>query len=317
MYREETARALVGAQVVIVTPFDESMALDLAGLQKQVRFLIDGGIRRGTGVLIPFGSTGECASLTLDERKRGLEAVVEAAAGEVPVMVGANESGTAMVIELVQHASSVGADAAMILPPYYMTPSLEAMIRHFEAIAEATDLPIIVYNNPDILGVDVPLEQLARLGEIQHVVGIKECTWIMDKLRLVAANLGDRLLIINGNGETQEPFGYMSGSVGFVTAIANFAPRFSVAVHQAGVSGDTTRGMELYHMCRPWSALLTGVAARDGAGQAISLVKATMEILGWPHMTPRLPLYPLADADKELLHSTLEQMPLVDTCPEP
>jgi 4-hydroxy-tetrahydrodipicolinate synthase len=315
MYREQSARALVGVQVVIATPFDESSALDLDGLRKQVRYLVDSGIRKGSGVLIPFGSTGECASLTMDERKRGLETVVEAAAGEVPVMVGANESGTAMVIELVQHASSVGADAAMILPPYYMTPNLESMIRHFEAIAEATDLPIIIYNNPDILGVDVPLKQLARLGEIDHVVGIKECTWVMDKLRLVAANLSDRLLIINGNGETQEPFGYMSGSVGFVTAIANFAPRLSLAVHQAGIDGDATRSMELYHMCRPWSELLTGIASRDGAGQAISVIKASMEILGWPHMTPRLPLYRLAEADMETLRTILSQMPMVDTCP--
>lgn len=317
MYRENVARDLVGVQVVIVTPFDDNMALDVARLQDQVQFLIESGIRRTIGVLIAFGSTGECAALTLEERKRGLEAIVEAAAGRVPVMVGANESGTSMVIELVQHAASVGAEAAMILPPYYMPPNLESMLRHFQAISDATDLPIMVYNNPDILGLDVSLQDLARLGEIEHVVGIKECTWSMDKLRVVAANLSDRLLIVNGNGELQEPFGYLSGTVGFVSAIANFAPRLSLAVHEAGIAGDTKRGMKLYHACRPWNQFLTEVAARDGAGQAISLVKVSMEILGWPGMTPRLPLYPLVEPDKLRLKAILDEMDLVDRYPGP
>jgi 4-hydroxy-tetrahydrodipicolinate synthase len=312
MYRESIARELIGVQVVIVTPFGDDMSVDLDCLQEQVTFLIDRGIRRGKGVLIAFGSTGECASLTLDERKRGLEAIMEAAAGRVPVMVGANESGTAMVIDLVQHASAVGADAAMILPPYYMSPNLESMERHFQAISAATDLPIMVYNNPDIVGLDVPLPDLARLCEIEHVVGIKECTWSMDKLRVVAANLGDRLLIVNGNGELQEPFGYLSGTVGFVSAIANFAPRLSLAVHEAGIVGDTEHGMELYHASRAWNQLLTEIATRDGAGQAISVVKASMEVLGWPGMAPRLPLYPLAEADRARLRAVLDEMPMVD-----
>lgn len=315
MYRPEVVRKLVGVQVVVATPFDEAMNLDIGALKRQTRYLIDSGLREGKAVIIPFGSTGECSSLTLEERKRGLEAVMEAAAGQAPVMVGANESGTGMVIDLVKHASSVGAAAAMILPPFYIKPSLEAIRRHFQAISDATDLPIIVYNNPDILAMDVPLDCLAELGKIDHVVGIKECTWIMDKLRLVAADLGGRMAVTNGNGEAHEPFGYLSGTVGFVSALANFAPRLSLAVHEAGVAGDTKRGMELYHMARPWNQMLTSVAVRDGGGQAISLVKASMEIMGWPNMRPRLPIYPLSGADMAALRAILEKMEMADRCP--
>jgi dihydrodipicolinate synthase/N-acetylneuraminate lyase len=315
MYRPEVARKLVGAHVVVTTPYDESMNLDIPALKRHVRWLVDSGLREGKAVLIPFGSTGECSSLTLDERKRGLEAFMEAADGKVPVMVGANESGTGMVIDLVKHASSVGAAAAMILPPFYMRPSLEATRRHFQAISDATDLPIIVYNNPDILAMDVPLEWLAEMGKIDHVVGVKECTWIMDKLRLVAHDLGSTMVITNGNGEAQEPFGYMSGTVGFVSAMANFAPRLSLAVHEAGVAGDVARGMELYHNARPWNQMLTSLAGREGGGQAISMVKATMEVMGWPSMKPRLPIYPLSSADMAALRAIMDKMDLVDRCP--
>ena len=315
MYREEIVRKLVGVQIVVVTPFDEDRDLDEVALRQHIRFLIDKGIRYGTGALVMFGSTGECAAMTLDERKKGLEVAIESAASEVPIIVGANESSTRMVIELVNHASSLGACAAQILPPYYMRPNYEAMKRHFKAISDATDLPIILYNNPDILNVDVPIDDLAQLGEIDHIVGIKECTWIMEKLRLVAANLSERFMVFNGNGEAQEPFGYLSGTVGFVSAIANFTPQLSLAVHEAGVAGDTKRGMKLYRVVQPWCKLLSAISARDGAGQAISLVKASMEILGWPSMNPRLPIYPLAAADKLILETVLRQMELEELAP--
>jgi len=308
MPRKEWMKKLSGVHVVMVTPFKSDTEIDEEAIRKNTNFLIDHGIKGEDGVLIPGGSIGECHAMSIPERKRLMEIVIEEAQGRVPVVPGCNHTGTNLVIELVKHAQKLGADGVMVIPPYYWEPSDEVILRHYQAISEATDIGIMVYNNQLVVRKDLSLELLDKLTDIPNVAWVKDCTPSFAKLRQTVERIGDRVGVINCLGALHEPYGYEIGCCGFISDEANFAPEMMVALHKAGNSRNMARAKELYQKLRP---LVQFIWSRDWPAR-IYAVKQAMRLRGLPSgEATRLPVHPYSDEEDKQLNQILVDLGLI------
>ena len=309
MKGKDLKEELRGVHVIVYTPFKPDFALDEEGMREQVRYLIDHGVKRGQGVLIPTGSGGECAALTIAERKRIMEIVVDEARGEVPVVPGCNHSGTGIVIELARHAREVGADGVMVMPTYYFRPpGDETIFRHYQAISEAADIGILVYNNPTITGANMSVQLVGRLAEIENVAGVKECSPRLYKHRMEQMLYGDRIAIVSGQGPLEEPYHLMIGQPGYVAGYTNFAPEINVGIYKAAMSGDMDRAAELSHKLLPLGVCLYNLGRTAGAGQGTALLKECCRLAGRPGAIPRPPLLPATKEQSEQLETQLANL---------
>jgi len=294
MEPNELKEKMKGVMVVMTTPFKSNFELDEEGLRKQTRFLVDSGIKNGSGVLVPTGSTGECPMLTDEERKRVVQIVKEEAKDEVPVVAGCNHTDTRTVIKLVHYAEEAGADGVMISPPYYWAPSEDIILNHYRNIARETKLGIMLYNNFFASQVDIPVATMVKLADIPNVVSLKECTPSIPKFISMMTALGDKISIVNGSGTAHEPACAAVGSRGFVSGEANVIPRTSLEIYHAEEEGDYVKALKLCRKIAPLvDFILGGVSSADYIGRT----KAAMNMVGIPAGIPRLPL--LAFEDKE------------------
>ncbi len=296
---------LCGVNVVMVTPFRKDGSLDEEAIRRHARFLIDRGIVEGSGVLIPGGSTGECFSMTLEERKKLAQIVVEESAGRVPVFPGCNHSGTRLVIELAQHAQNIGADGVMVICPYYWPPSPEATIQHYKELAEAVDIGIMIYNNPTVSKFDLSVNTMKKLAEIENVVALKECTESLSKFGWMVRALGDMVVMFNGKGSRFEPSASIMGTKGFSSSEANFVPKLTVDIYQAASRGDFGKVEETCSRLRPYLDLLVEYCSSAGWAQLASFVKEAMNIMGLPGGAVRTPTLPVGSEYRKRLESVL------------
>ena len=245
--REEVKPLLAGVINIQFTPFKSATAIDEEALRDNTRFMIEGGIVTGRGVQVIGGSNGQGFSLSEEEYKRLIDIVVREAAGRVPICVGCTRPATDPVIELAQYAEEAGADAVMILPPfYYPDPSDDVVYKHFKAIADATNIGIMIYNNPRVTGKDLSVDLLTRLAEIENIVALKETTSNMFLLREIAYKLADRFTLNANTYRWMMPLDYQLGVVGFNTLFGNNDPTFVLKLHDAGLSGDFERCHEIW-----------------------------------------------------------------------
>jgi len=301
---QEVKPLIVGGQVIMLFSFKSGIALDEEGIREQTNWMIENGLVEGNGVLTVGGSNGECFSMSLEERKRSFEIVIQEARGRVPVIAGCNHTGTWQVVELAQHAEKVGADAVMVTPPYYENPaSPEAVISHYKTIAENTNIGIMIYNNPWVAGQDLSVALLERLAEIDKIIAIKECTPLFSKLREVLKRLGDRWSVITAFGEYWMPYDYMMGATGFITLFGNWAPWLVTEVHAACQAGDVQRCGQLYERIFPINNFL------DEAGpyQSIASAKEAARLAGRPlSRFERSPLTPISTEQSEQLKQLMQ-----------
>jgi len=303
---ERLRKVLKGVCAVMVTPFDEELKVDIDSLRRQVRFLINNGIREGRGVIISTGSTGECPMLTTEERKKILEVILEEAKGEVPVIAGCNHTSTLEVIELVKHAESAGASGVMISPPYYWAPTEEVIIEHYKTIAKTTKLGITVYNNHFASQVDIPLSVLKKLVQIDNIVGFKENTPLISKLIQVVKEIGDKINVINGTGERNEPFASFAGVQGVVSALANFAPETALSMYEAGSRGDYEKAKKIHSDLMPLFKTIWWREDNDSS-RYISYVKEAMKVMDIiSHSNVRPPILPLKEEERQKLEEALK-----------
>jgi len=297
-----------GVVVVMITPFKENYELDEEGLRKLTRFLIDSGIREGKGVLVPAGSTGECAMLTDEERKRIFQIVKDEAKNEVPVIGGCNHTDTRTVIKLVHYAEEAGLDGVMISPPYYWKPDERMVLTHYKAIAKETSLGIMVYNNWFASQLDIPVDLMVKLvEEVPNIVALKDNCNVISKLAKMIEVLGNRISIVNGSGEPHEPYAALMGARGFVTGEACVIPKTCVAIYEAEEKKDWDKAKELLKKSSVvWNYLLSGNHIAD----YIVRVKAALNILGLPGGIPRLPLLPASEEEKRELERLLNKFEL-------
>lgn len=222
-----------GSIPALVTPFAADGAPDLAALAR----LVERAIAAGVGGVVPCGTTGEAPTLTEAEQQSVIAATVEAAAGRVPVIAGAGAPGTAHALHLARRAKAAGADAVMVVTPYYNRPSQEGLYQHYRAIHDALDHPLLVYNVPARTGTDISIDTLARLAELPNMAGVKDATPDLARPSRLRALVRDDFCLLSGEDATQLAF-LAQGGQGCISVTANVAPADCVALHRAFAAGD-------------------------------------------------------------------------------
>ncbi|MBR0667733.1 4-hydroxy-tetrahydrodipicolinate synthase [Roseomonas hellenica] len=267
-----------GIHTAIVTPFTEADAFDEAVF----RTLIDFQIASGAAGLLVIGGSGEFVSLTPSERQRVIDVAIDHAARRIPIIVGALAPGTKEVQETVRHAARAGADAVLVLPPYYIKASADGIHEHFARVADAASIPIIAYNNTSRTGITLDIPMLEKLAGIPAVVALKECE---RDLAIVAAKIravGERIAILSGDDDLGFPT-FLLGSPGGIFMTANLVPAFHRKLFEATVNGDLAIAR------RAHDALLPLVEALYTANHPGPL-KDAMGLIGYPVGTARAPL---------------------------
>ncbi len=286
-----------GMSVAMTTPFKNGK-VDFDRLAEQVEFQVEAG----TTALVPVGTTGESPTLSHDEHREVIRAVVKAAAGRIKVMAGTGSNSTAEAIELTRFAEKAGADAALLVGPYYNKPMQEGFYQHFKAVAGSVGIPLCVYNIPGRTGKAIDSETIIRLAEIKNIGMVKEATGSMDNAsKIIAAT---DLTVLSGDDSLTLPFMSL-GAEGAVSVIGNFIPREATALCTAMLEGrlDEARALHrrLFPLCRDMLSLATNPIP----------VKAALSLLGRDTGELRLPLTPLDEASMVKLSNSLTDFGLL------
>ncbi len=287
-----------GPMPAVVTPFDAEGKIDEAAFRANLELCIDAGM---TGLVVG-GCTGEFWAMTADERKRIMEIGVETARDRVPVIGGTTAVTTSEAVQLTRMAKNAGCVGAMLLPPYFVRPSKDDIVAHFQAVSEAVEIPILLYNLPTG-AVDLTADLVDRLADIDTVVAIKDSTLDFNSFYKTLTVAGDRLRVFMGR---INHFGYAAvelGVVGFISSSPNYWGREYVDFYQACVVRDQDRARALQEKARALDDLM-GAGGRN----PYAAVKAAMNILGLPGGCPRLPLRPLGEPHLTELRKGIESL---------
>jgi 4-hydroxy-tetrahydrodipicolinate synthase len=286
-----------GAMTALITPFKNG-ALDEAALQSLVEWQIAEGIHG----LVPVGTTGESPTLSHAEHERVVELTIEAANKRLPIIAGAGSNATAEAIAFTQHAEKAGADAVLHVTPYYNKPTQEGMVAHFEAIAQSTALPIILYNIPGRSVVDMTPETMGRLAAIDNIVGVKDATADMGRIAQQAEACGANFIQLSGEDASAVEFNRLGG-VGVISVCANIAPAKCAAMQQATLDGDFDQAEALLAELLPLMDALFCETSPSPAKYAMArLGKCAEEI--------RLPLLPASAAARASIDAALDGLGL-------
>jgi 4-hydroxy-tetrahydrodipicolinate synthase len=299
-----------GLMPAMVTPFDERGEVDLGATEAVVERFIEVGVDG----ISPLGSTGEFSHLTSDERKRFAEEVTRIVAGRVPLVIGAGAAGTKEAIEIARHAESLGAEGVLVVSPFYWKVGEEALFRHFAAVAEAVDIPVLIYNLPMLTGIDLSPSLIARLAtECPNVVGVKdtvtEYTHVVSVLREVKPVRPD-FSVLAGWEDLILP-SMLAGADGSICAFANVAPELFVALVQAAQTGDLGKAAELHR--RVLSLVTLGAYSDPPMGA----IKLAMKKLGVPiSPTVRAPALPATEEAHAAVEAVLKEAGLLTVSEE-
>jgi len=265
--------------------------------------LLERQIAAGVHGVVPMGTTGESATLHLDEHQRVVELCVKAAAGRIRVIAGAGSSATDKAIELVRFAKTVGADGALVVTPYYNRPSQAGMAAHFEAIAEAVQLPILLYNVPGRTGVDLANDTVAGLAAHPNIVGIKDATGDLTRVAWMRNHIEGQFDLISGDDGTY--LGYLAhGGIGAISVTSNVAPEAMVAMHEAAMAND-------FASAREWNDRLAALHKALFLDNSPSPAKYALSRLGLCGEEVRLPLSVTAEAVRPVLDRAMVEAGLV------
>jgi 4-hydroxy-tetrahydrodipicolinate synthase len=288
-----------GSFTALVTPFKNG-SLD----EKAFRELVDWQITEGTNGLVPVGTTGESPTLSHDEHKRVVEWCIEEAAGRVPVIAGAGSNSTAEAIELARHAEEAGADAVLVVTPYYNKPTQEGLYQHFKAINDAIDIPIIMYNIPGRSIVDIGVDTMKRLYELKNITGVKDATANMSRVSQQRAAMGEGFNQLSGEDITALGFNAHGGH-GCISVTSNVAPRLCFEFQAACQRGDYAAALKYQDKLAPLHQNLF-------VETSPSPVKYALSLLGKCADTVRLPMVPLAEKSKALVREAMVHAGLIN-----
>lgn len=298
MTRTRPPRWLRGSMVALVTPFHRG-AIDV----KRLRHLVDWHVRAGTSALVPCGTTGESATLSHDEHERVIEIVIQAARGRIPVIAGTGSNNTAEAIRLTRHAEHAGANAALLITPYYNRPTQEGLYRHFKAISESVDLPLILYNIASRTGVNMEPETFARLAVCQNIVGVKEASGSLEQMARIIQLCGDGFALISGDDALTLPV-LAIGGVGVISVVANILPRQVAQLVRAFERGRVAEARRRHGSLLPITKAMFLETNPIPVKTALGLMKRVDPEL-------RLPLCPMSQANQEKLVAVLRQYHLI------
>jgi len=281
-----------------ITPFS-AQKVDEPALLKVLDYLIEGG----ASGLVPCGTTGESATLTYEEHRRIIELTITHVAGRVPVIAGTGSNSTAEAIVLTKHAEDAGADAALLICPYYNRPSQDGLIAHFTQVAEATALPLIIYNIPKRTGVNMEAATTAKLSRLPNIVGVKEASGDLDQVTEVLRLAAPDFAVLSGDGHLTFSICTLGG-VGGILAEAHILPREWLRMVELIAAGNIEEARAIHFRLLP-------------IGRALFLesnpapVKAALELLGIASAEMRMPLLPAGDHCREVLREEMQKLGLL------
>jgi len=286
---------LTGSLVALVTPMHDDGRVDFDALNR----LVDFHIENGTNGLVAVGTTGESATLHVDEHIAVVKAVVKQAAGRVAVIAGAGANSTAEAIELSQHAKNVGADSVLSVVPYYNKPTQEGMYQHFRAIAEAVDIPVVLYNVPGRTVADMSNDTVLRLAQIPNIIGLKDATADLGRACDLFLRAPKDFALYTGDDATALAF-LLCGGHGVISVTANVAPKSFSAMCAAALKGDITTAREL-------NDTLQGLHKQLFCEPNPIPAKWALHRMGLMGAGMRLPLTPLSDEAVPAVEAALKQ----------
>ncbi len=288
-----------GSLPALVTPFKDG-AVDFAALDA----LVDWHIAEGSHGLVPVGTTGESPTLSHEEHEQVVEAVVKRVRGRVPVVAGAGSNNTSEAIRLIRHAERVGANAALVVTPYYNKPTQAGLIAHYTALHEASTLPIIIYNIPGRSVVDMSPETMGELAKLPRIIGVKDATGKIERVSLQRETCGKSFIQLSGEDATALGFN-AQGGVGCISVTANVAPRLCAAFQEATLRGDYATALEYQDRLMP---LHTAIFLEPGLAGA----KYALSRLGHCRNEVRLPLLGVTEKTAAALDAAMRHAGLLN-----
>ena len=287
-----------GSFPALVTPFKDG-ALDISTLKR----LVDWHVAEGSHGLVPVGTTGESPTLSHSEHGQVIAEVVKAAAGRIPVIAGAGSNNTSEGIELIRHAQAVGADAALVVTPYYNKPTQRGLIAHYTAVHDCCTLPIIIYNIPGRSVVDMLPDTMGVLAKLPRIVGVKDATGKIERVSQQRASCGADFIQMSGEDATALGFN-AHGGTGCISVTANVAPRLCAEFQEATLHGDYTAALEYEDRLMPLHEAIFIEPGLVGAKYGLSK-------LGLCSPEVRLPLTELQDATKAQIDAAMRHAGLI------
>ncbi len=289
-----------GSLVALITPMRADGTVDEAAFAR----FVDWQIKEGTTGVVPAGTTGESPTLSHEEHRRVVEIAVEIARGRVPVIAGAGSNSTTEAISLAQHAKAAGADAALVVTPYYNKPTQEGLYLHFKAIADSVDLPIIIYNIPPRSVVDMTAETMGRLARHPNIVGVKDATANLTRPLHTRRSCGPAFCQLSGEDHTALAF-LAAGGVGCISVTGNIVPRLCSDMHQAWQAGRIADAMAVQERLVP---LHDAMFCESNPGP----VKFAASLLGHGTDHCRLPLAPISDSARRQVRAAMTDAGLLN-----
>ncbi|MGB3097187.1 MAG: 4-hydroxy-tetrahydrodipicolinate synthase [Candidatus Deferrimicrobiaceae bacterium] len=286
-----------GAIVATVTPFRNGK-LDRSALKKLVKFQIDSG----TDGIVPCGTTGESATLSFEEHERVIDTVLQAVDGRVPVIAGTGSNNTKEAVALTRFAKRAGASAALVITPYYNKPTQDGLCRHFRAVAESANIPIILYNVPGRTGVNMTAQTVAQLAEVPNIVGVKEASGNLSQVCDIIRMTPRKFCVLSGEDALFFPMMAL-GARGVISVTSNVAPRLMAELYDTYVIGEISRARDIHYRLWPLFQALFLETNPIPAKTALAMMKMIREEF-------RLPLSPMGDANRKALARVLSDMRL-------
>jgi 4-hydroxy-tetrahydrodipicolinate synthase len=288
-----------GSLVALITPFRDG-AVD----EKAFQNLVAWQIKEGTNGLVPCGTTGESPTLSHAEHKRVVELCIEGAKGKVPVIAGTGSNSTEEAVDFTRHAAEAGADAALVVTPYYNKPTQEGLYRHFKAIHDSAELPILIYNIPPRSVVDMTPATMARLAQLPRIVGVKDATMDLTRPWKQRAAIGPAFCQLSGEDGTALPY-LAQGGHGCISVTANVAPRLCAEMHKAWADREVDRAMAVNERLMP---LHDALFCETSPGP----VKYAASLLGLCTAGARLPICEIAAESKERVKTAMRSAGLLN-----
>ena len=288
----KTAGKFKGSMTALVTPFRDGAVDEMA-----FRGLVDWQIAAGSHGLVPVGTTGESPTLSHAEHKRVVEICIAEARGRLPVVAGAGSNNTTEAIELAVHAEQAGADAVLVVTPYYNKPTQEGMYRHYKAVNDAIGIPIIIYNIPPRSVVDMSVETMKRLFELKNIVGVKDATGNVARVSLQREAMGPDFIQLSGEDMTALSC-MAAGAHGCISVVSNVAPQACAALMEACFKGDYTGALKIQDRLTPLHAAVFVEPGLAGAKYGLS-------VLGKMADETRLPLLPVTEPTRAIIRKAM------------
>ena len=294
-----TGNRFKGSMTALITPFKDGQVDEAA-----FRALVDWQIASGSHGLVPVGTTGESPTLSHAEHKRVVEICISEARRRVPVVAGAGSNNTKEAIELATHAEAAGADAVLVVTPYYNKPTQEGMYRHFKAINDAVGIPIVIYNIPPRSVVDMSVETMKRLFELKNIVGVKDATGDVSRVSRQREAMGPDFIQLSGEDMTALSC-MAAGAHGCISVVSNVAPQSCAALMEACFAGDYAGALKLQDRLTPLHAAIFAEPGLAGAKYGLS-------VLGKASDETRLPLLPVTEPTRAIIRKAMTHAGLLN-----